>query len=123
VLRRYPRRKASIRLYVTHAEEEYSVLPLTAGTWCIETASNEPPCPPYPIVFTDRAQALIASLGCKLDGIECAARLALKSAFPEDYGFCDFSRAHRGGRLEGCLTDDDRAEIDLDDWWREILGA
>jgi hypothetical protein len=102
-LRRYPREKTTIRLHFTHAEEDYIVFPLTAGTWCIETSYAEPPCPPYPIVFTARATALIVNLGWKIDSIEHAARCALKSAHPRGLRLLRFPSPHRRGRFQGLL--------------------
>jgi hypothetical protein len=114
-LKSYPREKSTIRLYFTHAEEGYIVFPLTAGTWCIETSNMEPPCPPYPIVFTDRATAMIVNLGWQFDDLERTARRALKDTHPEDYGFCDFRVPLEEVAFRGSLNEDNNVEIDLDD--------
>jgi hypothetical protein len=72
------------------AGEPFTLMARSADSWLLETQNCEKPCPPYPIIFSDRAVAMINGLGWNVGGIEQRARLALKSAFPEDYGFCTF---------------------------------
>jgi len=118
-LRTFHRRSMRFEIHFAHGDEEFVVSARDAGTWEVETHNREPVCPPYPIVFSDRAAALINGLGWSMEGIEWTARWALKSAFPEDYGFCEFRVPVEEVPFVGRLNSKDTVEIDLDDWARE----
>jgi hypothetical protein len=105
-----------------HAGEEFVVTARDAGTWEVETRGQEPICPPYPILFSDRATALIANLGWQIEAIEHRARWALKAAHPEDHGFCEFAVPIEVVPFIGRLNERDTVEIDLDDWACEHMG-
>ena len=122
-LKSFVRRTMRIDIRFQHADEWFVVSPLDAQTWEVETHHMDRVCPPYPIVFSDRAMAMIVNLGWRLDGMEATARWALKGAAPEDYGFCEFQVPLETVPFIGRLADDDVVEVDLDDWWRENVGA
>lgn len=115
-LRTFSRRSMRFDIHFTHAGEEFVVMARDATTWVVETRNWEPVCPPYPIIFTDRATALIVNMGWHLEGIENRARWALRSAHPEDHGFCEFDVPIEVVPFIGRLNALDTVEIDLDDW-------
>jgi hypothetical protein len=106
-----------------HAGEPFTLMARSADSWLLETQNCEKPCPPYPIVFSDRAIALINGMGWNLQGIEQHARLALKSTHPEDHGFCTFQVPIEEVPFIGRLNELDTVEIDLDDWWKAHMGT
>jgi hypothetical protein len=112
-----------IDLQFDHAGEPFTLIARSADAWLVETRDWERPCPPFPIIFSDRAVALINGLGWNVQGVEQRARLALKSAVPEDHGFCTFQVPLEEVPFICNLNDKDTVEIDLDDWWREHIGA
>jgi len=122
-LKTFHRRTMRFDINFAHADEEFVVSARDAATWEVETRNREPVCPPYPIVFSDRAMAMIANLGWRLDGIETTARWALRSASPEDHGFCEFEVPLETVPFKGCLAEDGVVEVDLDDWARENVGT
>ena len=120
-LRTFHPRSMRFDIWFSHAGEEFVASARDTGTWVVETRSAEPVCPPYPILFTDRAVALINGLGWRIEGIEERGRWALKSEHPEDHGFCEFQVPIETVPFVGRLNDLDTVEIDLDDWAREHL--
>jgi hypothetical protein len=121
-LRTFSQRSMRFDIHFTHAGEEFFVHARDARTWEVSTCNMEPVCPPYPIIFTDRATALINGLGWQHAAIEQRARWALKSADPVDHGFCEFNVPVEVVPFIGRLNELDTVEVDLDDWAREHLG-
>lgn len=122
-LRTFNGRTMRFDIRFDHAGEPFTLMAQSADRWLLETRNWEKPCPPYPILFSARAVAMINGMGWNLEGIEQRARLALKSAFPEDYGFCNFQVPIEEVPFIGRLNELDTVEIDLDDWYREHMGA
>ena len=116
------RRSMRFEIYFAHADEEFVVSARDAGTWEVETRNMEPICPPYPIIFSDRAVGLINGMGWNLEMIEFKARWALRSADPVDHGFCEFAIPIEEVPFIGRLNELDTVEVDLDDWARERMG-
>jgi hypothetical protein len=121
-LKTFHRRSMRFDIHFDHGDESFIVSARDASTWEVETHNHEPVCPPYPIAFTDRATALINGLGWNHQGIEQHARLALRSAYPEDHGFCEFRVPIEEVPFIGRLNELDTVEVDLDDWAREHMG-
>ena len=122
LLKTFNKRSMRFDINFAHAGEDFVAYARDAATWQVETHDWEPVCPPYPIIFSDRATALINGLGWNLQGIEQHARLALRSAFPEDHGFAEFSVPIESIYFAARLNELDTVEVDLDDWAKEHLG-
>jgi hypothetical protein len=117
--RRFDRAALDVRVYFSTGGVRYVAHPIGECEWAVDTGDWRPVCPPYPLLFTDRAAALIHNMGWNPQHVEMRARCALNAAEEADYGFCDFRVPIEEVPFVGKLNKLDTVEIDLDDWWRE----
>ena len=99
-LRTFHTRSMRFDIHFAHAGEDFMVMARDACTWEVQTYNCEPVCPPYPIVFSDRATALINGMGWNLQGIEQHARLALRRRCPGGPRVCRIRRTDREHLLQ-----------------------